>query len=195
VTKNVKPHKPPGEPSNAKDEAPPPRPYVLHRQKALTTETGEMFDVEKKHRTKKGKTIDALAREDTLSLDSRKVLQDLAKNFVKSCFSRTFPSPIHSEPVRLTRIVLAAFLSSLLKDIKSERPKITEKDNLRLLFITKWFLEFFLQAHAKEKALKKESSWNFGFVADVTDRAWITWVLKRMREALDAKVVLSAARV
>jgi replication fork protection complex subunit Tof1/Swi1 len=195
VTKNVKPHKPLGEPSNAKDEAPPSKPYVLHRQKALTAETGEMFDMEKKRRTKKGKTIDALAREDTLSLDSRRVLQDLANNFVRSCFSRAFPSLIHREPVWLTQFVLAAFLSSLLKDIKSERPKITEKDNLRLLFITKWFLEFFLQAHAKEKALKKENRWDFRFVAEVTDRAWITWVLKRMREALDAKVVLSAVRV
>jgi replication fork protection complex subunit Tof1/Swi1 len=83
---------------------------------------------------------------------------------------------------------LIAFLSSLLKDIKSERPKITEKDNLRLLFITKWFLEFFLQVHAKEKDLEKENSWDFGSVAEVTDRVWITWVLKRMREALDAKV-------
>jgi replication fork protection complex subunit Tof1/Swi1 len=95
VTKNLKPHKPAGEPSEAKDEALPPKPYVLHRQKAITTETGEMFDVEKKRRTKKGKTIDALAREDTLSLDSRKVLQDLAKNFVKSCFSRMLLSLIH----------------------------------------------------------------------------------------------------
>jgi len=90
VTKNVKPHKTPGVPSNAKDE-PPPKPYVLHRQKAITTETGEMFDVEKKSRSKKGKTIDALAREDTLSLDSRRVLQNLAKSFLKSCFSRTYP--------------------------------------------------------------------------------------------------------
>lgn len=95
-------------------------------------------------------------------------------------------------PIRLAEFILAAFLSSLLKDIKSERPKITEKDNLRLLFITKWFLEFFLQAHAKEKALKKENSWDFGFVAEVTDRAWIAWVLRRMREALDAKVGMSA---
>ncbi|KAF9644412.1 timeless-domain-containing protein [Thelephora ganbajun] len=167
VTKNAKPHKPTSEPSDTKDEALPPRPYVLHRQKAITAETGEMFDVEKKQRTKKGKKIDALAREDTLSLDSRKILQGLAKNFVKSCFS--------------------PFLSSLLKDIRSERPKITEKDNLRLLFITKWFLEFFLQAHAKEKTLKQENIWDFGFVAEVTDRGWITWVLRRMREALDAK--------
>ena len=99
VTKNVKPHKAPGEPSNAKDEPLLPKPYVLHRQKAITTETGEMFDVEKKRRTKKGKTVDALAREDTLSLDSRKILQGLAKDFVKSCFSRMFPSLIHREPI------------------------------------------------------------------------------------------------
>ena len=194
MTKNPTSHKPSGESSSVKDQAPPPKPYVLHRQKALTTETGEMFDVEKKRRTKKGKTVDALAREDTLSLDSRKILQDLAKNFVKSGFSRRFLSSINCEP-RLTQFTFAALLSSLLKDIKSERPKIAEKDNLRLLFITKWFLEFFLQAHAKEKALKKESSWDFGSVAEVTDRAWIAWVLKRMREALDAKVLLSVFRV
>lgn len=89
MTKNVTSQKTPGEPSNDKDDALPSKAYVLHRQKALTTGTGEMFDVEKKRRTKKGKTIDALAREDTLSLDSRRVLQDLAKNFVKSCFSRS----------------------------------------------------------------------------------------------------------
>ena len=92
MTKNVTPHKPSGESSNAQDQALPPKPYVLHRQRAITTETGEMFDVEKKRRTKKGKTIDALAREDTLSLESRRVLQDLAKNFVKSCCSRRIPS-------------------------------------------------------------------------------------------------------
>lgn len=95
----------------------------------------------------------------------------------------------------MTQLLPAAFLSSLLKDIKSERPKISEKDNLRLLFITKWFLEFFLHVRAKEKALKKENSWDPGFVAEVMDRAWIVWVLRRMREALDAKVLLSAIRV
>jgi replication fork protection complex subunit Tof1/Swi1 len=99
VTKNVKPQAQPGESSNAKDEAPPSKPYVLHRQKAITTETGEMFDVEKKRRTKKGKTVDALAREDTFSLESRKILQGLAKNFVKSCFSRASQCLIRRERV------------------------------------------------------------------------------------------------
>ena len=190
MTKKVNLH--PNEPSNPEDQAPPPRPYVLHRQKAITTETGEMFDVEKKKRTKKGKTVDSLAREETLSLESRRALQDLAKNFIRSCFSRASPSVTQRELVQSTQLLIAAFLSSLLKDIKSERAKISEKDNLRLLFITKWFLEFFLQAGAKGNALEKESNWDSGFVAEVMDRDWIAWVLKRMREALDAKVLLSA---
>jgi replication fork protection complex subunit Tof1/Swi1 len=78
----------------------------------------------------------------------------------------------------------------LLKDIKSERPKITEKDNIRLLFITKWFLEFFLSLRAKEKGTVKEGEgkWEFGIIAEVTERGWIIWVLKRMREAVEEKV-------
>ena len=117
------------------------------------------------------------------------------KVWPRTLLNRVFPvrpilSPLQTHSI--AQLVLAAFLSSLLKDIKSERPKITEKDNLRLLFVTKWFLEFFLHAHTKEKASEKENNWDFGFVAEVTDRAWIAWVLKRMREALDAKVILSA---
>ena len=49
---------------------------------------------------------------------------------------------------------IIALLSSLLKDIKAERPKVTEKDNLRLLFVTKWFLEFFLCERARLRAVR-----------------------------------------
>ena len=79
----------------------------------------------------------------------------------------------------------------LLKDIKSERPKITEKDNLRLLYVTKWFLEFFLAMQSKEQEQKNgEEKWSFGLIAEVTERSWIIWVLKRMREAVEEKVRL-----
>ena len=86
-----------------------------------------------------------------------------------------------------------AFLSMLLKDIRSERPKITEKDNLRLLYVTKWFLEFFLVMQGKEQEQQKngEGKWSFGLIAEVTERSWIIWVLKRMREAVEEKVRLS----
>ena len=86
-------------------------------------------------------------------------------------------------------ILVLAFLSSLLKDIRAERAKITEKDNLRLLYVAKWFLEFFLCARARQGPAE---AWSFGLVAEVTDRVWIVWVLKRMRQAVEEKVRLSA---
>jgi len=90
----------------------------------------------------------------------------------------------------------AAFLSGLLKDIKSERPKITEKDNLRLLFVTKWFLEFFLTSRTRSLSNTNSdgaegTSWGFGLIAEVIERGWIVWVLKRMREAVEEKVRVS----
>jgi len=88
----------------------------------------------------------------------------------------------------------AAFISTLLKDIRSERPKITEKDHLRLLYVSKWFLEFFMSSRSKQTPGKDanemeefESKWNFGVIAQVTEREWIGWVFKRMREAVDEK--------
>lgn len=86
-------------------------------------------------------------------------------------------------------MMCAAFLSALLKDIKSERPKIVEKDHLRLLYVTKWFLEFFLAMRSREQQQKHpHERWSFGLVAEVTERSWIVWVLKRMREAVEDKV-------
>ena len=89
----------------------------------------------------------------------------------------------------LTHVFMIALLSSLLKDIKAERPKVTEKDNLRLLFVTKWFLEFFLCERARQP---EGSKWKFGLIAEVTDRGWIVWVLRRMREAQEEKVNILA---
>lgn len=95
----------------------------------------------------------------------------------------------------------AAFLSTLVKDIRSERPKITEKDHLRLLYVSKWFLEFFLALHSKQTAENDgkdkqdlESKCNFGLVAEVTEREWIGWVFKRMREAVEEKACFLMTR-
>ena len=63
---------------------------------------------------------------------------------------------------------------------------------MRLLFVTKWFLEFFLAERArKDGGVKAEGGeWGFGLVAEVIERGWIVWVLKRMREAVEDKVCL-----
>lgn len=52
--------------------------------------------------------------------------------------------------------------------------------------MTKWFLEFFQAArtHAGNSAGEE---WSFGLIAEVIERGWIVWVLKRMREAVDEK--------
>lgn len=91
------------------------------------------------------------------------------------------------------RHVHTAFLATVLKDIRSERAKITEKDNLRLLFVTKWFLDFFLSRRTQAKNAKSGEDLQkhgFGLVAEVLERHWIIWVLRRMREAVDDKVTL-----
>ena len=33
--------------------------------------------------------------------------------------------------------------------------------------------------------------WGFGLIAEVIERGWIVWVLKRMREAVEEKVRVS----
>ncbi|OSD01035.1 timeless-domain-containing protein [Trametes coccinea BRFM310] len=151
---------------NPDADAGPSRAYVLHKQQALNKDSGSALDMisAKKHRASRGKKVDELGRDDNLSLDARVILQDLARSFIESCFN--------------------PLLASLLKDIKAERPKITEKDHLRLLFVTKWFLEFFLYERARQP---ESSRWKFGLVAEVIDRSWIVWVLRRMREAQEEK--------
>ncbi|KAG6872642.1 hypothetical protein C0995_008073 [Termitomyces sp. Mi166 len=162
------------------------RSFILHRQQAISSESGSIMDITKRQMTKKGNKVDEMAREDHLSVEARVVLQHLAIEFTEACFNRKFTSldvfhPPHLHPVS------PAFLSALLKDIRSERAKITEKDNLRLLFVTKWFLEFFLSMRARENAQGSKGRWKFGLIADVTERTWIIWVLKRMREAVEEK--------
>ena len=66
------------------------RSYVLHRQTALTKDSGASLDMAraKKHRAPKGKKVDELGRDDNLRLDARVVLQNFARAFVENCFNR-----------------------------------------------------------------------------------------------------------
>ncbi|KZW03785.1 timeless-domain-containing protein [Exidia glandulosa HHB12029] len=144
---------------------------VLSRQAAVAGDVGSLLDLTKKKQTKKTKIVDDLGTFDTLSYEARTALQTVGKTFVESCFN--------------------TFLTGLLKDIRAERAKVMEKDNLRLLFVAKWFMEYFLALNAKEKAAlpkgKHAERWTFDLVADIVERPWIAWMLKRMRGALEEK--------
>ncbi|KAG8738044.1 Topoisomerase 1-associated factor 1 [Ceratobasidium sp. 414] len=150
--------------------------YVLHRQEAITADPSEMIDMVKKKRAKKMVRVDEVGVFNPLSLDALGALAGYAESFVESCFN--------------------VFMGCVLKNIKSERPQFTEKDNLRLLFLTKWFLEFFLlvregqEKERKQRALfasNPQEVWPFGYVSEVVEHAWAPWVLRRMRAAVEEK--------
>ncbi|KAI0033017.1 timeless protein-domain-containing protein, partial [Vararia minispora EC-137] len=172
VTINPKKQLPPPAPEG--DEAAPTnssvpssRGLVVHKQGAISKEAGVLIDLTKKQRKHKIQKADELSREQNLSLDARERLQAFARGFIESCFN--------------------PFLASLLKDIRSERPKIAEKDHVRLLFVAKWFLEFFLALRTKQTQVGIENLWDFGLVSTVVERSWIIWVLKRMNGAQEEK--------
>lgn len=108
------------------------------------------------------------------------------------------------------RPLIAAFFSSLIKDIRAERSKVTEKDNLRLLFLSKFFIQFFLamrerdigqssastaeksgegggQDGEQKKSDEEKMTLGYSLVLEVVQRGWAGWILKRMREAADMK--------
>ncbi|KAH7910734.1 timeless protein-domain-containing protein [Hygrophoropsis aurantiaca] len=140
---------------------------VLHRQTALTNDPSSILDHKKRPRARPQKLVDPLARDLSLDPAASTALRDFATELLLSSFN--------------------VFLSSLLKDIKSERPKITESDHLRLLYVSKWMLEFFLVGLALPKSATHTHQWHPSMVAEVTDRSWIVWVLKRVRGAVEEK--------
>jgi replication fork protection complex subunit Tof1/Swi1 len=75
---------------NKKAGDPQPVSSVLHRQQALNKEAVEIMDIKKRQRPRKGNTADELSREDNLSVGARKILQDLANEFLKACFNCEF---------------------------------------------------------------------------------------------------------
>ncbi|KAF8265674.1 timeless protein-domain-containing protein [Lactarius quietus] len=151
---------------------------------------GDVIDLTKRQHKQKGKKEDEVTRRDDLSPEARTVLRGLARTFVESCFNRGGGAESKNVITACLFRAHAAFLASLLKDIKSERPKITEKDHLRLLFVTKWFLEYFLAVRTQEKEVGAPAAsepWAFGLVGEVIERGWIVWVLKRMNGAVEEK--------
>jgi replication fork protection complex subunit Tof1/Swi1 len=84
-----------------------------------------------------------------------------------------------------------AFFASILKDIKMERAKVKEADNLRLLYLSRFFLEYFLLLynHEREKGIdpKSEEGHDFGLIAEMTEGTSIGYIQARMRICLSDK--------
>ncbi len=63
--------------------------FVLHRQQAISGESGSIMDMKKRQRAKKVNKVDEFGIVDNLSLEARIVLQNLGAEFLQSCFNRT----------------------------------------------------------------------------------------------------------
>jgi replication fork protection complex subunit Tof1/Swi1 len=130
--------------------------FIIHKQSAITRDPGELLDASKKATRRKAMKTDETY--EALTYEAANVMKKFCNTFIESCFNRElFPSLLR----RVLNPHLALF-SSVLKDIRSERPHIVEKDNMRLLFLTCWFLEYFLMDF-------KEQHWSYGLVGEILD--------------------------
>lgn len=166
---------------------------VMHKQAAVVAAAinpGKIMDQNRKTKKLKVRTENDLAPPAELSPEAIKVLQIVAMSFLESAFNRRCISTIIIQ-LKLTRSILA-FFGSVLKDIRMERAKVREMDNIRLLFLVRFFLEYFLGLYAYERSIgldaKSEDAHDFDLIAEMTDPNSIAYVGKRMSQSLEEKV-------
>jgi hypothetical protein len=81
------------------------------------------------------------------------VIKPFARQFLLYFDSESEPDSlsIHRHPYLLILTFLSDFFHSVLKDIRMGRSKIRDTDNLRVLFLCRFFMEYFLALRQQEK--------------------------------------------
>ncbi|KWU43381.1 timeless-domain-containing protein, partial [Rhodotorula sp. JG-1b] len=146
--------------------------YILHKQSTLAEGPQKTLDKVKKIKAKRIRQEDDLAPPTQLRPEAVKVMHDTSKKFVESSFN--------------------PFFSSILRDIRMERLKVRESDTVRFLYLSSFFLEFFLLLYADDEKrgishLDEERGHDFGLVAEMTEPHAIGFVTLRMKNALEEK--------
>ncbi|TKA58341.1 hypothetical protein B0A53_00079 [Rhodotorula sp. CCFEE 5036] len=146
--------------------------YILHKQSTLAEGPQKTLDKVKKIKAKRIRQEDDLAPPTQLRPEAVKVMHDTSKKFVESSFN--------------------PFFSSILRDIRMERLKVRESDTVRFLYLSSFFLEFFLLLYADDEKrgishLDEERGHDFGLVAEMTEPHAIGFVALRMKNALEEK--------
>ncbi|SCV67720.1 BQ2448_5331 [Microbotryum intermedium] len=147
--------------------------YIMHKQSSLSRGAEQTMDQIKKSRAKKYRADvgDDLAPPSSLQPSAIKVLRRVALFFVDSAFN--------------------PFFSSVLKDIRMERMKVKESDTIRFLFLSRFFVEFFLlvfqDEHARGVDPQSEEGHDFALIAEMTETQSIAFVTQRMKVALEEK--------
>ncbi|GAA5975641.1 hypothetical protein JCM10908_005228 [Rhodotorula pacifica] len=146
--------------------------YILHKQSTLAEGPEKTLDKVKRTRAKRIRQEDDLAPPTQLRPEAVKVMYETSRKFVESSFN--------------------SFFSSVLRDIRMERLKVRESDTVRFLYLSSFFLEFFLLLYADDEKrgishLDEERGHDFGLVAEMTEPHAIGFVALRMKNALEEK--------
>ncbi|TNY24515.1 timeless protein-domain-containing protein [Rhodotorula diobovata] len=146
--------------------------YILHKQSTLAEGPEKTLDKIKRTKAKKLRQDDDLAPPSQMRSEAIGVLAQTSRRFIESAFN--------------------PFFSSVLRDIRMERIKVRESDTVRFLYLSAFFLEFFLLVYRDDERrgishLDEEHGHDFGMVAEMTEPHAIGFVTMRMKNALEEK--------
>ena len=166
------------------------RRVVLSKGGAVKGDVGTVMDLSKKRGRIDVHSIKMLNPDTKVILQptAARTLKSFTEEFIRTAFnsactrSLAVASRGPAELKRLPICSLAAFVASILNDIRREQPKIRDKDNLRLAQVCSFVAEFFTlarqtaadniaaRAKAGESADKQREElqhlWNFGYLAE-----------------------------
>lgn len=124
--------------------------YILHKQKAVSNSAGGVIDSLKKRRAIHSgykKQRDELGSGTEYTVEAMLVLQEYTTECL-AVFDGTYDRTEHLRKHPLTA-TMTAFFSSILRDIRLSRSKIRETDNLRALYLCRFFMEYLLAQRSK----------------------------------------------
>ena len=121
-----------------------------------------------------------------LSPEALTVLKMFSQEFIQSCFNR--------EHLDLVALLMPAFFSSVLRDIRMERSKVRPTDNVRCLVLSRFFIDYFLILRSKssgknEGKVPEGDNLALGLVAELAEMESVRWVVMRMKSCMDDKPV------
>ncbi|KAK4051924.1 Topoisomerase 1-associated factor 1 [Microbotryomycetes sp. JL201] len=149
--------------------------FIVHKQRAVKAGVENILDGRKKGKAQKARTDDDLAPPTHLRADAVRCLQNVAVSFIDSAFN--------------------PFFKSVLKDIRLEHLKVQESDTVRFLYLSRFFMEFFLLLYDNEKARgidpQSDEGHDFDLIAEMTEPQSIGFVVRKMHAAMEEKPVLT----
>ncbi|ODO09506.1 topoisomerase 1-associated factor 1 [Cryptococcus amylolentus CBS 6273] len=143
---------------------------VLHKQNAVVQDAGKILDAVKKGKKAPPKKMDELTQYFTLSVEAMVVLQNFCRAFLETAFN--------------------TFFEYILRDIRMERTKIRPSDNIRVFYLTRFFIEYLLLLRNKlydKGGSRERDELPLGLVAQMAEMDSVKWLFARLRISWDDK--------